>query len=179
MVPSARCPPVHCNYPYATQVGVIRPSYGMGDKCLVMWGSGWEEEYCTGKGNCFELVHLEVSPTSGAPVVGEWTPYTMIKKQLGSKLEEFKRPWHLLGPPREFETEGGVAVERGTHWTYGRADPGVGILNTEDGSSTQPRQRGKHVGYGMTLISWRTASYALLLKPPGLGTKCEYVPLRI
>ncbi len=126
--PFAFCPPVHCNNCYAAQVGVIQPSYGMGDTCRVMWNSGWEGEYDTGRGDRFKLVHVEVSPTSGAPVVGDWTPYTVIERQLGYRMEAFGRPEHLLGPPWGMGTEGGVAVERGTHWTYGGADPGVGAI---------------------------------------------------
>lgn len=132
----------------------------MGDTCRVAWASGLELTYDTGRGNRFQLVHVEVSSTSGAPVVAAdaWGPEGdqedgMQQQGAGTTAEGpelRRRPMHLLLPPSGRSSTGNcLAVERGTHWTYGRPDPGVGILHVDDGSSRQTRQRGKHVRYGM------------------------------
>ncbi len=104
--------------------------------------------YDTGRRAWFELVHVEVSPTSGAPVVAgdcwgseDSEEHRMQQHGEGTtEAAELQRPVHLLLPPSGPAVgDHGVAVERGTHWTYSRADPGVGILHGEGGS------RGKHI----------------------------------
>ncbi len=96
------------------QVGVIVQVTGPGDTCLVEWEGGARRKYNTGakvkgkgkvkvkgkvkrKGS-FQLVHLELSPTSGAPVV------------VGST---WSTAGGVEGPgPGAY----GTAVERVTHW---------------------------------------------------------------
>ncbi len=130
----------------ATQVGVIQPrSLSRQDICKVEWAGGPWREYNIGWATQFELVHLEVSPTIGASVVAGWKPYTVIKKQRGNTVEEYERPFGLEGPPGDVGPEGGVAVERGTHWTYGGAEPGVGTYRRLDSEEEQQQlQQERH-----------------------------------
>ncbi len=143
---SAPCPRVHCNDRYAAQVGVLHPSYNMGDTCHVEWRGGWVEELSTGQGDRFELVHVEVSPTSGAPVVadcwsgkaGKEVTSRRVYEQRWDTEEVVKRPRHLLlGPPWDMQGRDGVAVERGTHWTYGGPEPGVGTIRANSAQEQQ------------------------------------------
>ncbi len=94
----------------------------------MQWEGGLSWKYDIGTGGRFELVHLEVSPTSGAPVVRDWPLHTGMSKWRGGTMEDVNRPSYLLGPPWGMGGSGGVSVERGTHWTYGGADPGVGAV---------------------------------------------------
>ncbi len=126
---------------------MLQPSPDMGDTCLVEWASGSQGVYATGKDDRFELVHLETSRTSGAPVVGQcWTGDTehqhvsATERGKGAVLlwggSELQRPDHLVVP----EDLSGHPVERGTHWTYGGAEPGVGLTR---GAATVG-QKGPH-----------------------------------
>ncbi len=63
------------------QVGVLQPSPDMGETCLVEWPDGHQAVYATGKRGRYQLVHLEVSPTSGAPVVAADTWGSLWKER--------------------------------------------------------------------------------------------------
>ncbi len=128
-------------YNVLQQVGVLQPSPDMGDTCLVEWASGSQRVYETGWLNRFELVHLEVSPTSGAPVVrSDWTGMKNIPRALllwdGSELQQ---PEHLSAS----QLVGGTAVERGTHWVYEGAEPGVGSIYAAASARRAQRKGGK------------------------------------
>ncbi len=58
----------------SVQVGIIQPTDNIDSQCLVEWAGGKKDRYDIGRSDRFELVHLEVSPTSGAPVVGSYYP---------------------------------------------------------------------------------------------------------
>ncbi len=104
---------------------MLQPSPDMGDTCLVEWASGSQRVYETGWGDRFELVHLETSRTSGAPVMGsDWTDIKVRQNALLWEGGELKRPAFLSVS----RVVGGTAVERGTHWTYRGAEPGVGSI---------------------------------------------------
>ncbi len=104
---------------------MLQPSPDMGDTCLVEWASAIQRVYETGWGDRFELVHMETSRTSGAPVVGEdWTDMDVEEHELLWEGEELQCPKHLSVS----QVVGGTAVERGTHWVYGGAEPGVGSI---------------------------------------------------
>ncbi len=118
------------------QVGVIQPGPFRGDTCLVEWASGRQEECCTGKAKRFQLVHLEVSPTSGAPVVAGDAWGASGKGEQQGEGQGSAVLWCGMPVPRpaDLSTAGaryGAAVERGTHWTYGGAEPGVGSIEDE------------------------------------------------
>ncbi len=130
------------------QVGVLQPSPDMGDTCLVEWASGSQGVYDTGRGKVtyvrgvkveevygrFELVHLEVSPTSGAPVVGsDWADAnTHNPGELLWGGRELQKPAHVCAHgalSNDTEYDGAsVHVEHGTHWVYGGTDPDVGMI---------------------------------------------------
>ncbi len=115
---------------------MLQPSPDMGDTLLVEWASGSRGTYHTGYD--FELVHLETSLTSGVPVVGKY--WTSAKTHNPGELlwggKELERPKELVVPMNL----SGLPVERGTHWTYSEAEPGVGAIK---GAGTV-RQKGPH-----------------------------------
>ncbi len=123
--------PIGCMH---AQVGVLQPSPGMGDMCLVEWASGRQGWYDTGNDGRFELVHLETTWTSGAPVVGQY--WADAKAHNPRELlwggKELQKPAYVCahGTASGDTAYGGtvVRVERGTHWVYGGADPDVGII---------------------------------------------------
>ncbi len=115
-------------------MGVLQPSPDMRDTCLVEWASGSQGTYDTGNDGRFELVHLETSRTSGAGVVGAgWS---------GLKFNSYELLWEGHEKQPAFLSVslavGGTAVERGTHWTYGGAEPGVGSIVQPDQKQTKP-----------------------------------------
>ncbi len=159
----------HAHYVHATlandaQVGVIQPYlelFGQ-DMCLVEWSSSRTAVYGIGFDDGFELVHLETSPTSGVPVVGEY--WTGVTEPGVAKVE--RSPWwtrtrgrgELLWEGRELERPEdlmlpvnlcGMPVERGTHWTYGGAEPGVGVIQV----AGTVGQEGAHVPAGKQLAA--------------------------
>ncbi len=125
-----------------SQVGVLQPSPDMGYTCLVEWASGSQGVYETGWRDLYELVHLEMSWTSGAPVVGQyWTggAQTHSPNELLWGGRELQKPACLRA--HGGAASGGTAysgtavrVERGTHWVYGGLDPDMGtIADAADG----------------------------------------------
>ncbi len=131
------------NHHTALQVGVLRATpdmSGLGRAWVVEWASGSQGVYETGWGGRFELVHLETSRTSGAPVVGRYS-WLLGDTELAElrDLHEQACIYLLKLQSLHAHTSGGMAVERGTHWLYGGADPGVGITK----SKTQG-QEGEH-----------------------------------
>ncbi len=144
---------LHASRPGPTahmQVGVIQPHVELfgEDSCVVEWGNSRTAVYGIGFDDGFELVHLETSPTSGAPVVGKfWTGVeegTCDREELLWEGRELERPDGLVLPVNLC----GMPVERGTHWTYSEAEPGVGVIQ-DAGAAGQ--EEGAHVPAGEQL----------------------------
>ncbi len=151
--------------PNGAQVGVIQPHVELlgEDKCLVEWSSSRTAVYGIGFNDGFELVHLETSPTSGAPVVGKF--WTGVAEPAVAKVQQ--SPWwtgswddrgELLWDGRELEHPEdlmlpvnlcGMPVERGTHWTYGGAEPGLGVIQV----AGTVGQEGAHIPAGKQLAA--------------------------
>ncbi len=125
---------------------MLQPSPDMGDTCLVEWASGSQGTYETGWGGRFELVHLEMSRTSGAPVVGEdWTGMKARRELLLWDGSELQQPEHLSVS----QLVGGTAVERGIHWVYGGAEPGVGSIYAAASARRAQTKRGKPFAFAV------------------------------
>ncbi len=141
---------------------MLQPSPDMGDTCLVEWASGRQGTYDTGNDGRFELVHLEMSRTSGASVVGEdWTGKESKLYELLWGGKELKRPAFLSVS----RVVGGTAVERGTHWTYGGAEPGVGSITIAEQARIKP---GKPLACVVRHVHVEICLYSLT------GVKCLY-----
>ncbi len=138
---------------------MLQPSPDMGDTCLVEWASGSQRVYETGNDGRFELVHLEMSKNSGAPVVGEdWTGMELKRHELLWDGLELKRPAFLSMS----RAVGGTVVERGTHWTYGGAEPGLGSITKAEQAQAKPGKPlacvVRHVHIEICLYSSRSLS---------------------
>ncbi len=95
---------------------MVQPSLGLGDTCVVEWASGRQAEYDTGRGSRFQLVHLEMSCTSGAPVA-RGIKAEERQGEPGSQQDWELHGWELAALQRALENvEFGTVVERGTHW---------------------------------------------------------------
>ncbi len=115
---------------------MLQPSRGLGDTCVVEWASGRQAEYDTGRGNRFQLVHLEMSLTSGAPVVGS------IKAEERQGEPGSQQDWELQGweltalQGARGSKETSIFLERGTHWIGLPEEPWDGGLKLpEDAGS--------------------------------------------
>ncbi len=94
---------------------MLQPSRGLGDTCVVEWASGRQAEYDTGRGNRFQLVHLEMSLTSGAPVVRDIGAEDR-QGEPGSRQDWELHGWAPTALQWARKRDAVVSVERGTHW---------------------------------------------------------------